>query len=99
MIAILAFIFLIRVARPGEQRRGWVMLVALPFVGIVGVVSTSLPDASAAGWQPMLIGDEWWRCLPAIPIIAVVPFALVVAAMRQAAPTNLRQAGALLPEA
>lgn len=96
MIAVLAFIFLIKVARPGEQRRGWVMLVALPFVGIVGPVSTSLADASAAGWQPMLMGDEWWRCLLAMPIIAVVPFALEVAAMRQAAPMNFRQAGALM---
>lgn len=32
----------------------------------------------------------------AIPVIAVVPFALAVAAMRQAAPTNFRQAGALV---
>ncbi|MBI2740327.1 MAG: DUF1109 domain-containing protein [Rhodospirillales bacterium] len=95
MVTVLAFIFLIKVARPGEQRRGWVILVALPFVGIV-VASTSLADASAAGWQPMLMGDEWWRCLLAIPIIAVVPFVLAVGAMRQAAPTNFRLAGALV---
>lgn len=35
------------------------------------------------------------ECLRSIPIIAIVPFALVVWAVRQAAPTNLRRAGAL----
>jgi hypothetical protein len=96
VVTVLAFIFLIRVARPGGQRRGWVLLIALPFVVIVGLAAASLGDASAADWQPMLMGDEWLRCLLAIPIIAVVPFALAVAAMRQAAPTNFRQAGALV---
>lgn len=72
------------------------ILVALPFVGIVGLASTSLADASATGWQPMLMGDEWLRCLLVIPIIAVVPLALAVGARRHAAPTNFRQARSLV---
>jgi hypothetical protein len=43
----------------------------------------------------MLMGDEWLECLLSIPIIAVVPFVLVIWAVRQAAPTNLRRAGSL----
>jgi len=70
-------------------------LVALPFVGIVGLAAISLAYAPAVHWQAMLMGNEWLECLLSIPIIAIVPFALVVWAVRQAAPTHLRRAGAL----
>ncbi len=41
------------------------------------------------------MGDQWLECLLSTPIIAIVPFALVVWAVRQAAPRNLRRADAL----
>ena len=40
----------------------------------------------------MLVGDEWLECLVSIPLIAVVPFALITWAMWQGAPTNLTRA-------
>lgn len=70
-------------------------LLALPFAGIVGLASISLAQAPGAHWQAMLMGDQWLECLLSIPVIAIVPFALVVWAVRQAAPTNLRRAAAL----
>lgn len=94
-VTVIAFFYLIRLARPGEHRRGWMALLALPFAGIVGLASISLAQAPGAHWQAMLMGDQWLECLLSIPIIAIVPFALVVWAVRQAAPTNLRRAGAL----
>lgn len=94
-ILVPAFFYLIRLARPGEHWRGWVALVALPFAGIVGLASISLARAPAPPWQAMLMGGEWLECLLSIPIIATVPFALVIWAVRQAAPTDLRRAGAL----
>ncbi len=94
-VTVPAFFYLIRLARPGEHRRGWMALLALPFVGIVGLASVSLVQAPAPHWQAMFMGDEWLECLLSIPIIAIVPFALVVWAVRQAAPTHLRRAGAL----
>src|SRR5262249_40114422 len=51
--------------------------------------------APTTHWQVMLMDDEWLECLVSIPIIAIVPFAVVIWAVRQAAPTNLRRAGAL----
>jgi hypothetical protein len=38
---------------------------------------------------------DWLECLISIPVIAVVPFAAVVWAMRKMAPTNLRLTGAV----
>lgn len=91
-----AFFYLIRFARPGGGRHNSMVLVLLPFAGIVSLASISLAYAPAMHWQQMmLMGDEWLECLLSIPIIAIVPFALVTWAVRQAAPTNLRRAGAL----
>ncbi len=90
-----AFSCLIKLARPGAHRRGWMALVALPFVGIIGLATDSLVEAPLEHWQMLLMGDEWLECVLSIPVIAVVPFALVVWATRQAAPTHLRGAGAL----
>lgn len=40
------------------------------------------------------MGDEWIECIISIPVIAIVPFAFVIAAVRTAAPTNLVRTGA-----
>lgn len=94
-VTALAFWYLIRSARPNGLRRGSAALVLLPFAGIVGLAAISLAYAPAVHWQMMFMGDEWLECLLSIPIIAVVPLALVIWAVRQAAPTELRRAGAL----
>lgn len=90
-----ALFSLMRAARPGSSRPGLMALALLPFAGIVGLAAISLAQMSVGHWRAMLMGAEWLECLLSIPIIAVVPFALVIWAVRQAAPTNLRRAGAL----
>ncbi len=92
-VTSLAFSYLVRVARPGDLPRRWRLLVALPFVGVAGLALISLAFAPRVHWQSMLLGDEWLQCLLSIPIIAIVPFALVIWAVRQASPTDLRRAG------
>ncbi len=96
-IAALAFFYLIRLSRPGGagSGAGAAALVLLPFVAVVGLAAISLLRAPTTHWQAMIMDDEWLECLLSIPIIAIVPFALVIWAVRQAAPTNLRRAGAL----
>lgn len=42
----------------------------------------------------MVLGDEWVECFVSIPLIAIVPFAVVIWAARRAAPTDLVGAGA-----
>lgn len=90
----LAMIYLMRLARPGGERRISTFLIALPFLTIVILAAISLGSAPPAHWERMIVGDQWLECLLSIPIIAIVPFAISIWAMRKAAPTNLVRAGA-----
>ncbi len=95
-IVALASVYLIRLARPGGERRissGWAMI---PFAGILLLAAISLGQAPSRHWEAMVMGDEWLECLLSIPIIAIVPFAAVIAAVRTAAPTNLVWTGAFV---
>ena len=93
-IVALAFLALNRASRPGGARTP-IALIVLPFVGIMLFAAISLFSAPSSHWEAMIVGDQWLECLLSIPIIALVPFAAVIWAVRQAAPTNLSRAGAL----
>lgn len=90
----LASICLLRLARPGGERRTSLVSVAMPFLAIMLLAAISLGTAPSSHWDNMVMGDEWLECLLSIPIIAIVPFAIVVSAVRRAAPTDLVRAGA-----
>jgi hypothetical protein len=89
-----ASVYLARLARPAGARRVSVGLAALPFVAIMLLASISLGQAPSSHWDTMLMGNQWLECLISIPIIAIVPFVIVIWAMRKTAPTNLLLAGA-----
>lgn len=89
-----ASVYLARLARPGGERRVSPGLAALPFVAILLLAGVSLGQAPSSHWDRMVMGDQWLECLISIPIIAIVPFAVVIWAVRQAAPTNLVRTGA-----
>jgi hypothetical protein len=91
----LALIYLTRLARPGGERRTPPFLVAMPFLVIVFLAAISLGFAPSSHWNKMIVGDEWLECLLSIPIIAILPFAIAIWAVRRAAPTDLSRAGAL----
>jgi hypothetical protein len=42
----------------------------------------------------MIVGNQWLECLLSIPLIAIVPFAILVWVVRKTAPTDLTRAGA-----
>ena len=86
--------YLARAARPGRERKVPFFLVALPFLIIMVLAAISLGLAPSSHWDKMILGDEWLECLLSIPIIAIVPFAAAIWAVRKAAPTNLTRAGA-----
>ena len=91
----LASTYLIRFARPGGERGAPLMLLALPFVAIMALAAISLASVPHSHWNSMILGDQWLECLLSIPVIAIVPFAVIIWAVRQAMPTDLRRAGAL----
>jgi hypothetical protein len=89
-----ASVYLTRLARPGGERRTSSISAAMPFVAIVLLAAISLGLAPSSHWNKMVMGNEWLECILSIPIIAIVPFAAAIWAVRRAAPTNLARAGA-----
>jgi hypothetical protein len=92
-VVALAMVYLTRLARPGGERKIPPFLIVVPFLvlGFLAVISLGTPRAH---WDTMIVGDDWLQCLFSIPIIAIVPFAGSVWALRKGAPTNLVRAGA-----
>jgi hypothetical protein len=93
-VAGLSLAYLTRLARPGGERKTFPLLVAVPFLVIVVLAAISLGSAPRAHWERMIVGDQWLECLLSIPVIAIVPFAVSIWAVRKGAPTNLSRAGA-----
>jgi hypothetical protein len=93
-IVSLAIVYLTRLTRPGGERKISLFLVVVPFLAIMFLAAISLGTAPRAHWDRMVVGDEWLECLLSIPIIAIIPFAASIWAMRKGAPTNLVRAGA-----
>jgi hypothetical protein len=91
----LAAVYLTKSVRPGGEFRSSALLTTLPFLGIIGLAAISLASAPSSHWETMVMGDQWLECLLSIPIIAVVPFATMMWAVRKAAPTDLKRTGAL----
>ena len=95
IILVPASIYLIRLTRPGGERRSSsVALVALPFIAIMLLVAVSLQFAPSSHWKGTILSDEWLECLISIPFIAIVPFSVIIWAVRQMAPTDLARTGA-----
>lgn len=93
-VVAISSIYLMRLARPGGERQTSSIRVVMPFAVIVLLAAISLGLTPSSHWNEMVMGDQWLECLLSVPIIAILPFAIIVAAMRNAAPTNLRRTGA-----
>lgn len=96
MILIPASIYLIRLARPGGERRTPVGLVALPFIAVMLPAVLSLAFEPRPHWNGAILGDRWFECLISILLIAIVPFVVIVWTMCRMAPTDLARTGALV---
>lgn len=94
-IAGLASVYLIKYSRPGGEARVPISLMAVPFLAVMAIAAVNLLLSPPSHWQHMLVGNQWLVCLISIPMIAIVPFGLIMWAIRLAAPTNLRRTGAL----
>ena len=94
IILVPASIYLIRLTRPGWERRSSIALVALPIIAAMLLAALSLTFAPSYHWNGAILGNEWLECLISIPLIAIVPFSVIVWAVRQMAPTDLARTGA-----
>ena len=94
-IVVLASRFLVKYIRPGGEFGVRFALTVLPFLAAMIIAAISLAAAPRSRWETMVFGSYWIECLIAIPTVAIVPFASIMAAGRLAAPTDLFHTGAL----
>jgi hypothetical protein len=95
ILFIAAVAVLLRLARPGADfhRRSRGLLVA-PLILLVAVV-VELVRQPQAQWAAYAVGTNRFWCLTMIPLLALVPLACTLHALRQAAPTRPRITGAV----
>jgi len=94
-IVAVASIYLTRLARPGGENKTNAATIMAPFAIIVLLAAISFSLAPASHWNKLVAGTDWLECALSIPIIAVVPFAITIWAVRKTAPTNLVRTGAV----
>lgn len=96
-VVILGSVLLMKFARPGGERIARPAMAVTPFAAIMLLAGVSLASAPSSHWDDMILHGMWLECLLSIPIIAIVPFAVIVLVVRQvAAPTDLTRTGALI---
>jgi hypothetical protein len=93
LVVALSSVFLGRLSRPGFDLRSTLALTAVPFLGVMALAVAGM--AADPNWEQMITGDQWHACILAVPIITVVPFVVIMWAVRLAAPVNLAWVGAV----
>jgi hypothetical protein len=86
--------FLVGAARPVEPGRRPLVIVGLLFLALVSAGIAALLLAHPTAWGGMVFGPQWAACLFCIPLFSIAPFASLIWALRQGAPTNLVLTGA-----
>ena len=94
VILVPASVYLIRLARPGGEGKTPLVFVVLPFIAVMLLAVATLAFTSTDHWSGKIFGDQWLECVLSIPLIAIVPFFIIVYAVRQMAPTDLARTGA-----
>jgi hypothetical protein len=92
-VVAIAALHLPQLARPGELRPTFFVVVCIPFVAMVLFSIASIVSAEGSNQINMLVGETWPTCLVFIPLLAVAPFTTIVSALRAGAPTNLTATG------
>ena len=89
---------LLRLMRPGSEKETHPEIVFLPFFAAIGIALAMLLFVPFQVWSEMLRGATSAfpaRCFLCITFFAVVPFAALIWALRQGAPTRLTLSGAI----
>lgn len=95
-ILIPASIYLTRIAHPGGERKSADASIALLFIAGMLLIVVGLAFIPSSHWKGAIFSDEWFECVLSIPLIAIVPFSVIVWAVRQMAPTDLARTGAFI---
>jgi hypothetical protein len=95
VVAIFATLSLVRIGSPGMQLGMLRMGLALPLVVLWAMAILVLANASPETRPALIFGSTWTKCAFSIAGLAVPTWLAAFWAMKQFAPTQLRQAGAV----
>jgi hypothetical protein len=84
-----------RAANPQSARGAWDMALAFAPVLLLAAVVVELVVMPSSVWMPRLIGHNARVCMLFIPLLSLGPLALLLFALRAAAPASASRAGAL----
>ena len=90
--------YLLKSMRPGMEQVTHPGVIFLPFLAAIAIALAMLLFVTPQNWGTMLRGASTGspaRCLSCIVFFAVVPFATLIGALRQGAPTRLSLSGAI----
>jgi hypothetical protein len=93
-LAVSAVGTVLRLGRPGDAIGGWILTLGVIPVVLMVAVAMELYFVPPSLWSARLVGDNARFCLTMIPMIALGPLALFIAALRQGAPAQPGLAGA-----
>lgn len=94
LLALLAGMLVLRIARPGVPLRARVaMLLVPPILLAIGVAAefSALPESA---WNAAWLGRSAAFCLFFIPVLSLAPLAVLILALREGAPEHPALAGA-----
>lgn len=94
-LAATAIAAVIHLGRPeADLTRSGLLLLLAPLL-LAGAVTAELLTLPEAQWMPSLVGSNARFCLTLIPLLAIGPLALLLAALHHGAPCNPGLAGAV----
>jgi hypothetical protein len=82
-IVVPASIYLTKLAQPDGRPGMSLWLLAAPFAAVIGLAATTFAITPSLHWKGTLAGDQWLECLLSIPLAAIVPFAVIIWAVRR----------------
>jgi len=95
-VTLIGGLLLTRLASPGGEVRAHTAIAFIPFAIILALGIAAVTFASSASLHDLIEGTGWLNCVISIPLIASVPFAMIVFVLRRFdAPTNLIKTGAI----
>lgn len=92
-VAATAALFLPQLTRPETRMRRLPKLVLIPFVAVAASAIVALALSPWPISVGVIFGRDWMTCLFYVPLLAIIPFAFVVWALRTGASTDPVHAG------
>jgi hypothetical protein len=94
-IVATAAVLLPKLARPGTKLGSSIVITLMPFAAIAAAAIAALASAHSSSWVGMIVEEDSLICIPSIPLLAILPFLIIILTLRLGLPTDRIRAGAI----